>query len=310
MAASVQSQSNSIAPLLSSENAVVVPDSYIIVFKDGFKAHSFSTQTYDHNKQIAPTEHQGTAGDSGRWSEITKGIKHIYDLGSFQGVAGQFHADTLAEICRHPAVAFVECDTRGQQMGLSSFSYLKSTREHHSWGLAPNVAQNKALGTRPARIYLYDSQDGQSITVSAVAADMSFCHQDSPDVHVQVENNTHCTSKQDAVPQHASRTLVFDLAEGTQPIPESTLSSSGEGTVSDFIAVTNYVVKSHLQRKDGGEKSTGGALEESVLSVPFAFSNSQAMVLALTKAIESGLHLALGAGADTSRPRVATITAQ
>ncbi|KAF9340722.1 serine protease [Linnemannia elongata] len=103
----------------------------------------------------------------------------------------------------------------------------------------------------------------------------------------------------------ASSRLVFKLAKETQPVPVSTLRSNGNGTVSDFIAVVDYIARNQLMRTNGGgidEKKVSH--DESILSVPFAFTNSRSMILAVTKAFESGLHLALGNGATASNTNV------
>lgn len=320
MAAAVTSQSHDIAPLIAPDvTATVSPDSYIIVFKDGFKSSNFSSKS----KQADPIQQSHDNNNAAIWDEITKSIKHSIDLGSFQAVTGQFSGEALAVIRQHPAVAFVEYDTVGQRLNSSSSSP-SETREYHSWGLAPTstassvaadsiaaAAQNTALDTKSARIYLYDAQeDGDGIIISAADADMTFGPQDpqaaddttsTPELSTTITDEKDTTAITVTTTQAASSTLVFKLAEETQPAPVSTLRSNGDGTVSDFIAVVDYIVRNQLRRTNGGgadEKKVSHG--ESVMSLPFAFTNSRSMVLAVTKAFESGLHLALGNGATVS----------
>ncbi|KAG0219210.1 serine protease [Mortierella sp. NVP41] len=284
MATNALPQSGSIAPLIAPpENSTAAPDSYIVVFKARFRASNFSSKAHD-SKQDDPAQKDASSNNGDIWGDITKGIKHTFDLGSFQGVAGRFQADALAEIRRHPAVAFVESDTVGQRIDDPS----SKTREHRSWGLAPSTtpvaaaaaAQTGILDTRSTRIYLYESRDGRIITVSAADAVVTHEHQDP---------------STDPVEDHTSSSRTFELAKDTPLVRVSTLGSNGDETVSDFIAVIDYIVKNHLRRKDGDEK---GGDSESVLSVPFAFGQSQAMVLAVTKAIETVLLASSSAAAS------------
>ncbi|KAF9546492.1 serine protease [Mortierella hygrophila] len=324
LATTATSQSDNIAPLIPPEvTAKVSPDSYIIVFKDGFKSSNFSSKS----KQAADPIHQFHDNNKAAlWDEITEGIKHFIDLGSFQAVAGRFSGNALAEIRQHPAVAFVERDTVGQRLSSSSSSP-SETREYHSWGLVPTstasstavsiaaAAQDTVLDTRSARIYQYDAQeDGKSINISAADADMIFSPQDlqAPDDATNTpELSTTSTDEKDTTvitvttTQAASSKMVFKLAEETQPELISTLRSNGDSTVSDFIAVVDYIIRNQLRRTNGGgadEKKVSH--DEYVLGVPFAFINSRSMVLAVTKAFESGLHLALGNGVTVSNTTV------
>ncbi|KAF9133498.1 serine protease [Mortierella sp. GBA39] len=322
LATTATSQSHDIAPLIAPEvTAKVSSDSYIIVFKDGFKSRNFSSKS----KQADPIQQSHDDNKAALWDEITEGIKHFIDLGSFQAVAGRFSGKALAEIRQHPAVAFVERDTVGQRLGSSSSSP-SETREYHSWGLAPTsttssaavsivaAAQNTVLDTRSARIYLYGAQeDGESINISAADADMMFSPQDlqaADDATSTPELSTTSTDEKDTTvitvttTQAASSKTVFKLAEETQPVLVSTLRSNGDSTVSDFIAVVDYIVRNQLRRTNGGADEKKVSHDEYVLGVPFAFTNSRSMVLAVTKAFESGLHLALGNGVTVSNTTV------
>ncbi|KAF9143582.1 serine protease [Linnemannia schmuckeri] len=336
LATTVHSQTDDIAPLIPPDAAATVfPDSYIVVFKDGFKSSNFSSK----GKQANPAQQSHDNNKAALWDEIIKGTKHSIDLGSFQAVAGRFHAEALAEIRQHPAVAFVERDTVGYRLNPSSS--LSKTREYRPWGLAPSsiasssptaavsvaAAQTTSSDSRSARIYLYDAQegDGEGITISATDADMTLVLQDVPKsdgqglkadddaASVPDLSTSASTNEKDALAtvtttQTSSCTLVFKLVEETQLEPVSTLRSSGDGTVSDFVAVIDYIVRNQLKRKDGCIADEKVGHSESVLSVPFAFTNSRSMVLAATKAFDSGLHLALESGVMvTSQPSNITL---
>ncbi|KAF9297181.1 serine protease [Linnemannia elongata] len=316
--ATTVSQPHEMAPLITPDTtATISPDSNIIVFKDGFKSSNFSSKC----KQADPIQQSHDNNKDPLWDGIAKGIKHSIDLGSFQAVTGRFSDEALTEIRKHPAVAFVERDIVGQR--LNSSSSPSETQEYHSWGLAPKstassaavvsiaaVAQNIVLDTRSARIYRYDAQeDGEGITISAADADITFGPQGLKAADDAASLSTTSTDENDTsaiiitTTRTASSRLVFKLAKETQPVPVSTLRSNGNGTVSDFIAVVDYIVRNQLMRTNsGGIDEKKVSHDESILSVPFAFTNSRSMVLAVTKAFESGLHLALGNGATASTP--------
>ncbi|KAG0078152.1 serine protease [Linnemannia elongata] len=321
IATTVTSQPHEMAPLITPDTtATISPDSNIIVFKDGFKSSNFSSKS----KKADPIQQSHDDNKDPLWGEIAKGIKHSIDLGSFQAVTGRFSDEALTEIRKHPAVAFVERDIVGQRLNNSSSSP-SETREYHSWGLAPKstassaaavsiaaVAQNIVLDTRSARIYRYDAQeDGEGITISAADADITFGPQglkaadDAASLSTTSTDENYTTAIIITTTRAASSRLVFKLAKETQPVPVSTLRSNGNGTVSDFIAVVDYIARNQLMRTNGGgidEKKVSH--DESILSVPFAFTNSRSMILAVTKAFESGLHLALGNGATASNTNV------
>lgn len=90
---------DNLAPVISSSNADVVPDSYIVVFKDGVRAN-------DHSAWAASL-HKRDLTANGIWDNIASGVKHVYDMGSFQGLAGRFRPDVLDEIRKHPDVSFL-----------------------------------------------------------------------------------------------------------------------------------------------------------------------------------------------------------
>jgi len=89
--------SERLAPIISSMEADIVPDSYFVVFKDGVRAEEHSAWVQDLHKRDLHA--------NGVWDSFTSGVKHVYDMGNFQGVAGRFRPDVLEEIRKNPAVS-------------------------------------------------------------------------------------------------------------------------------------------------------------------------------------------------------------
>lgn len=98
------SQSERYAPILSSVDADIVPDSYFVVFKDGVRAEEHSAWVQNLHKRDLYA--------NGFWDNFNSGVKHVYDMGAFQGIAGRFRPDVLEEIRRNPAVSSssITCD--------------------------------------------------------------------------------------------------------------------------------------------------------------------------------------------------------
>jgi len=74
----------------------IISGQHIVVFKDGVKAH-------DKVAWFQELSLQGAPGNSAS-QEAFQGIKHVYDMGSFQGLAGQFHREALEQLRGHPDV--------------------------------------------------------------------------------------------------------------------------------------------------------------------------------------------------------------
>lgn len=94
--------SENLAPVISSVEAEVIPDSYVVVFKDGARVHEQAAWVRDLHHRDAMT--------NGNWyndlgdNEVS-GVKHVYDMDAFQGLAGRFSPDVLEEIRRNPDVS-------------------------------------------------------------------------------------------------------------------------------------------------------------------------------------------------------------
>lgn len=100
------------APILSSANAEIIPNRYIIKFKK----HVTDKHASDHHVWLN-TVH--TTSQENREFELRKrgqfplvdqvfeGLKHTYKIGgSFSGYAGHFDEETIEQIRRHPDVSF------------------------------------------------------------------------------------------------------------------------------------------------------------------------------------------------------------
>jgi len=90
-------QSQNLAPIVSSLDADVVPDSYVVVFKSGVRAADHSPWVHSLHKRDLSV--------NGIWDNFASGIKHVYNMDQFQGIAGRFRPDVLEEIRKNPDVS-------------------------------------------------------------------------------------------------------------------------------------------------------------------------------------------------------------
>lgn len=101
---------NDAAPILSSSNAVEVPDSYIIVFKDHVDSasaaahHNWVQDIHSQHSELRKRSQFPFADDA------FAGLKHTFDIaGSFLGYSGHFEENVIEAIRRHPDVSCSCC---------------------------------------------------------------------------------------------------------------------------------------------------------------------------------------------------------
>jgi cerevisin len=98
------------APILSSSNAEVIPNSYLVKFKT-----HVSEQSAQHHQSWIQQIH--TAGEEERMElrkrgqiplidDVFRGLKHTYKIGEhFMGYSGHFDESVIEQVRRHPDVS-------------------------------------------------------------------------------------------------------------------------------------------------------------------------------------------------------------
>lgn len=97
------------APISSSIDANVIPDSYIIKFKD----HVDASKAEDHHSWVQTIHSDGAQArlelrKRGLFSSdsIFSGLKHTYNIGdTFKGYSGHFDEATIEQVRNHPDVS-------------------------------------------------------------------------------------------------------------------------------------------------------------------------------------------------------------
>lgn len=104
----VETIHNEAAPLLSSSESQIIPNSYIIVFKK--EVSPLSASTHHSWVQVEHIELENTKRDLHKRSQIPislfGGLKHTFDIaGALLGYTGHFDEDLVEKIRLHPDVS-------------------------------------------------------------------------------------------------------------------------------------------------------------------------------------------------------------
>lgn len=269
-----------LAPMLVSENAEVIPDSYFVVFKNGIRAQD--------NSGWVQGLHQRHVSVNGL-SDHDSGVRHVFDMGSFQGLAGRFSPDVLDEIRRNPDVDYVERD---------QMVYASDTQKSAPWGLA-RISHRKKLTLRTFNKYEYNPKGGKGVTVFVIDTGINVKHKEFegraswgktiPSNDPDADDNGHGT--------HCAGTIAskaYGVSKKAEVVAVKVLRSNGSGTMADVIAGIDYAVKRHKSLlAQQGSKYRG-----SVANMSLGGGKSRPLESAVANAIAQGLHFAVAAGND------------
>ncbi|KAG0198775.1 serine protease [Mortierella sp. GBA30] len=268
------------APVISTVEAEVVPDSYFVVFKNGVQANEHSAWVQDL--------HQRDVSVNGLWGS-DGGVHHVYDMGSFQGLAGRFRPDVLDEIRQNPDVDYIERD---------QMVYAYDTQKNAPWGLA-RISHRKKLGLRTFGKYEFNPKGGNGVTVFVIDTGINVSHKEFqgraswgktiPRGDADKDNNGHGT--------HCAGTIAskaFGVSKQAEVVAIKVLGSNGSGTMTDVVAGIDFAIKSHQSlRTKQGNKYKG-----SVANMSLGGGKSRPLDSAVTNAVAQGLHFSVAAGND------------
>ncbi|KAJ3340792.1 serine protease [Gonapodya sp. JEL0774] len=323
--------SYNVAPLLSSTNAAVIPDRYVVVLKkdlhpDTVRSHSLWVgESCDHYSKHSKRDSLGV---------IFSGVKNFFSVGdSFKGYAGHFDGSVLDLIRSHPDVAYVERD-------MLVHTYDTRVAQHNvpSWGLS-RVSHRKHPSPKEYEEYDYDSAAGEGVVAYIIDTGVNVHHEDFEGRAVwgktipddgDVDGNGHGS--------HVAGTVAgktFGIAKKATIKAVKVLSSNGSGTLSDVIAGIEWAVQDHQKREaeallaESSEallaESSGVEVEKkkpkqpapapgkpepapgkpaskvkSVANMSLGGGKSRGLDAAVDAAVEAGIHFAVAAGNDAT----------
>jgi len=287
---SYNSYSENVAPLLSSESAQVIPDSYIVVFK---KQLDKSKVKYHHScVHNFVAEEKRSLSKRGLLGDILSGIKHTFDFKDFQGYAGRFTNEVLDKIRRSDEVAYVEKD---------QVVYATELETNAPWGLA-RLSHRPTLTFATFNKYLYDPKGGEGVTIYVIDTGINIEHNDFegravwgvtvPDNDADIDGNGHGT--------HVAGTVAgkrYGVSKNAKVVAIKVLRSNGSGTMSDVIKGVEYAAQFHIAEKEKARKE-GRPFKGSGANMSLGGGKSQALDSAVNGAVDVGLNFAVAAGND------------
>ncbi|KAG0075274.1 hypothetical protein BGZ92_002985 [Podila epicladia] len=229
------------APLVNN-GGTPVPDSYIVVLKDGQTVSNFETKFDDIARR-----------QNGRGRKPTISRKY----GSFPAFSATVNDAALKEILASDEVAYVEQD--------AIITILGSQPSPPSWGLTRVSQVNRDL-TKP---YLYNDAAGQGITAYVIDTGVHTAHTDfggratwganfitgSPNT----DQNGHGT--------HVAGTIggtKYGVAKKVSIVGVKVLDAQGSGTLSGVIAGMDWVAARAVPGKSVVNMSLGGGKSQAI----------------------------------------------
>ncbi|KAF9351575.1 serine protease [Mortierella sp. AD094] len=276
--------SEKLASVVSSNRAEVIPHSYMVVFKNGIRANDHSS--WFRNLYGRDIDRNGVWVDE-LHNEVDGGVKHVYDLGSFQGIAGRFRPEVLDEIRRNPIVDYIELD---------QVAYLAETQRDAPWGLA-RISHRKTLTYKTRSKYKHNPNGGEGITVFVIDTGINVYHEEFQGraswgfnalaEDMEIDDHGHGTFCASVV---AGKT--YGVAKKAHVVAVRVVGANGGGSASNVIAGVDFALRRHLSLK----AKEGSKYKGSVVNMSLGVDRSPSIDSAVTSAIAEGLHIAVAAG--------------
>ncbi|KAK4032183.1 peptidase S8/S53 domain-containing protein [Parachaetomium inaequale] len=298
------------APILSSSNAEVVPNSYIIKFKkhvndNSAEAHQTWIQEI-HTFRETERADLKKRGHMPLVDDVFRGLKHTYKIGQdFLGYSGHFDDEVIEQVRRHPDVEYIERDSIVHTMRVTEDSKCDSELEKAApWGLA-RISHRDTLGFSTFNKYLFAAEGGEGVDAYVIDTGTNIEHVDFegranwgktiPAGDADIDGNGHGT--------HCSGTIAgkkYGVAKKAKVYAVKVLRSNGSGTMADVVAGVEWAAKAHIEQvkaaKDGKRKGFKG----SVANMSLGGGKTKALDDTVNAAVSVGIHFAVAAGNDNA----------
>nr|ABH07518.1 serine protease p2 [Thermochaetoides thermophila]ABK96987.1 serine protease p2 [Thermochaetoides thermophila] len=302
---------NDAAPILSSSNAEIVPNAYIIKFKK----HVTPEVAAAHHTWIQEIH---SAAETRRLDlkkrsqfpfvdQVFHGLKHTYQIGQeFLGYAGHFDDETIEQVRRHPDVEYIERDTIVHTM-----RFEEAKEECHGeieksapWGLA-RISHRDTLTFSTFNKYLYAAEGGEGVDAYVIDTGTNIEHVDFegrakwgktiPAGDADVDGNGHGT--------HCSGTIAgkkYGVAKKANIYAVKVLRSNGSGTMSDVVAGVEWVATQHLENVKLAKAGKRKGFKGSVANMSLGGGKTRTLDDTVNAAVAVGVHFAVAAGNDNA----------
>ena len=326
------------APILSSTNAVEIPDSYIIKFKSHVNqnlaaAHHDWVQDVHLSTQSRKAELRKRS-QSPMVDDIFRGLKHTYNIaGGMLGYSGHFDKDVIEQIRRHPDVSgetflgdvakwhhvsFLDTDMltplqvelieRDQEVHTLNSTTDPELEKNAPWGLA-RISHRDSLSFGTFNKYYYTVDGGEGVDVYVIDTGTNIEHVDFegraewgatiPEGDADEDGNGHGT--------HCSGTIAgkkYGVAKKANVKAVKVLRSNGSGSMADVVKGVEFAAESHLEKveaaKSGSGKSKSKKFKGSAANMSLGGGKSAILDQAVNAAVDAGIHFAVAAGNDNA----------
>ncbi|KAG5946510.1 Subtilisin-like proteinase Spm1 [Claviceps monticola] len=303
------------APVLSSVHADVVPDSYIIKFKDGVdeaKADQHHAWVKDIHQGDEEERFELRKRNLGSSVDTFSGTMHTYDFGGFKGYSGHFHESVIEKVRNHPDVEFIEKDSIVRTMlPLTSEHSVQEdkcepgdTEKQAPWGLA-RISHRDSLKFSTYNKYLYATEGGEGVDAYVIDTGTNVDHVDFegrakwgktiPSGDADEDGNGHGT--------HCSGTIAgkkYGVAKKAHVYAVKVLRSNGSGSMSDVVKGVEFATNSHNEQVKAAKNGKRKGFKGSVANMSLGGGKTSALDAAVNAAVKAGVHFAVAAGNDNA----------
>ncbi|KAG9285334.1 hypothetical protein G9A89_010809 [Geosiphon pyriformis] len=281
-----------LAPLISSTEAKVIPNRYIVVFKNDLEKekiqfhHTFVGHCVTEEKKTLAKRSDGFM------KKLISGIEHTYDFTNFKGYAGRFTDDVLQKIRESDEVDYVERDQTVHTTEL---------QKNAPWGLS-RISHRASLTFGTFNKYPYHETSGNEVAVYIIDTGININHTDFegraswgitiPDGDEDIDGNGHGT--------HVAGTIAgkrYGVAKKAKVIAVKVLRSNGSGTMADVIKGVEWAAEAH-QESVAKATQEGKPHRGSSANMSLGGGRSRTLDAAVNGAVDAGLHFAVAAGND------------
>ncbi|OAA32918.1 vacuolar subtilisin-like protease [Moelleriella libera RCEF 2490] len=308
------------APVLSSVDADVIPDSYIIKFKDhvdeaGAIKHHVWIQGIHTTREEESEEDRLELRKRSLGSSIVDaftGMKHIYNIDGFKGYSGHFHESVIEQVRNHADVEFIEKDTIARILVPVTSEKASGEKEckpgdtelSAPWGLA-RISHREGLGFSNYNKYLFASEGGEGVDAYVIDTGTNVDHVDFegrakwgktiPSGDADEDGNGHGT--------HCSGTIAgkkYGVAKKAHVYAVKVLRSNGSGSMSDVVKGVEYAATTHQEQVEAAKAGKRKGFKGSVANMSLGGGKTAALDAAVNAAVKAGIHFAVAAGNDNA----------
>lgn len=265
------------APLVKGSR--VVPNKFIVVFKDDVTDADFASQKSWITSLVGSI-----------MNEESKALS-FFQLPSLQGLLGYFNDDVLKMIQESPHVKYVEED------GIINL-YGTEVQEDSTWGIS-RISSRKS--DHILNSYTHDPSGGEGVTAYVVDTGVKVSDADFEGraVYGQAVAFPHLEVDFHGHGSHVAGTIgskTWGIAKLVEIVAVGVLGPMGTGSTTDVIKGIEFVVQDHHKKIQEKKKGFKG----SIMNLSLGGGASDALDAAINAAVKSGIHVVVAAGNDNA----------